>query len=343
MNRKTNKYTLLGALVIFIMFADLAMPISAQNHEMDTANIYRSQDYKFSIQFPVGWEIQDGDASHIIKKATDEHGSLIMVLVISLKNILESQQYGGLDDFREDVEESILELSANDISDKDFEEAIGSFIEGVLEAYQDVKILERKMQLLGDEKAAYVKVKNTYMVSGANLNDISVFYATIHNGLVYWVGAVAPEERFPLVEQEILSSVESFVFEDWNSMTSQNKDEQSSIVTDLILRLILGLILTWGIGLFIPLILRFLILKRPIERKCAIIVVVILWFANFILFTTLGSESKTHFALFMVAYASYLILHKGFIKDSKTKHKASFKEKLIKSWEQGPMNTWESN
>lgn len=75
--------------------------------------------------------------------------------------------------------------------------------------------------------------------------------------------------------------------------------------------LLISALFTWGIGLAPPLLIRFLFLRRPIGKGWAIGTAAIFWFINIILFTALGSTSKTHSALFLVAWASYAILRKG--------------------------------
>lgn len=70
------------------------------------------------------------------------------------------------------------------------------------------------------------------------------------------------------------------------------------------------IILTWGIGLTPPLLIRFLLLRQPMEKKYALGIVGLFWFFNLLLFTALGSKSKTHFALILVALVSYSILRK---------------------------------
>ena len=74
--------------------------------------------------------------------------------------------------------------------------------------------------------------------------------------------------------------------------------------------LLLSAILTWGIGLTPPLFIRFLLLRRPVEKQYALAIVCLFWLFNLLLFTALGSKSKTHFGLFLVAWASYWILRK---------------------------------
>jgi hypothetical protein len=71
-----------------------------------------------------------------------------------------------------------------------------------------------------------------------------------------------------------------------------------------------SIILTWGWGLAIPLILRYGLLKRPLEKNASIFTVGGLWLVNVFIFTAIGSESRTHAALFLVAAASYWILTK---------------------------------
>ena len=80
---------------------------------------------------------------------------------------------------------------------------------------------------------------------------------------------------------------------------------------DWVLTLIISALFTWGIGLTPPLLIRFLFVRRPIGKGWAIGTATIFWFINIILFTALGSTSKTHGALFLVAWASYAILRKG--------------------------------
>lgn len=75
--------------------------------------------------------------------------------------------------------------------------------------------------------------------------------------------------------------------------------------------LILSLLVTWCIGLAPPLFVRFLLLKGPMNKGPAIGVCIFLWFINIVLFTALGSQSKSHGALILVALASYWILRKA--------------------------------
>ena len=73
--------------------------------------------------------------------------------------------------------------------------------------------------------------------------------------------------------------------------------------------IIASIVITWGIGLAPPLLIRYAILKRQMDKWPAIGTCTIFLFLNIIIFTALGSKSKTHGALTLVAFVSYWILH----------------------------------
>ena len=73
---------------------------------------------------------------------------------------------------------------------------------------------------------------------------------------------------------------------------------------------VFSFVLTWIIGLTPPLVIRYVLLKKPIEKGPAIGICAFFWFVNIILFSALGSKSKTHTALTLVAFVSYKLLRK---------------------------------
>lgn len=72
--------------------------------------------------------------------------------------------------------------------------------------------------------------------------------------------------------------------------------------------LLFSFVLTWVIGLAPPVLIRFTLLKHPMEKKFAIGTCFFFWVLNIVLFTALGSKSKTHAALLLIAFVSYAIL-----------------------------------
>ena len=75
--------------------------------------------------------------------------------------------------------------------------------------------------------------------------------------------------------------------------------------------LLLSFLITWGIGLAPPLLIRFVFMGRPIGKGWAISLVALFWAFNIMFFTVLGSKSKSHSVLILIAFVSYLILRKG--------------------------------
>lgn len=72
--------------------------------------------------------------------------------------------------------------------------------------------------------------------------------------------------------------------------------------------LLLGLLFTWIIGMTPPLLIRYLLVKGPMDKKGAIITSTTLGIFNLILFIALGSQSKSHAVLILIAIISYRVL-----------------------------------
>jgi len=76
--------------------------------------------------------------------------------------------------------------------------------------------------------------------------------------------------------------------------------------------LLISFLLTWGIGLTPPLLIRYAVLRRPFRDKWpAVVIAGGFLILNIAIFTALGSKSKTHGALMLVCFASYYILRQG--------------------------------
>lgn len=72
----------------------------------------------------------------------------------------------------------------------------------------------------------------------------------------------------------------------------------------------LSFVITWSIGLLPPVLIRYAIIRRPLSKWVAIAVCALFWFVNILIFTALGSQSKAHAALYLIAFVSYWILRK---------------------------------
>lgn len=77
------------------------------------------------------------------------------------------------------------------------------------------------------------------------------------------------------------------------------------------LLLVLSFVITWSIGLLPPLLIRFALYRKPLTKVAAATTVGGFWLFNLVLFISLGSQSKSHFSLILIAFASYYILRKA--------------------------------
>jgi hypothetical protein len=73
------------------------------------------------------------------------------------------------------------------------------------------------------------------------------------------------------------------------------------------IELLLSFVVTWTVVLVPPAIIRF-IRRKPISKWVAITLASVLYFANIVLFTAMGSQSKSHGALVIGAIFCYYVL-----------------------------------
>ena len=74
----------------------------------------------------------------------------------------------------------------------------------------------------------------------------------------------------------------------------------------------LSLIFTWGLGLAMPVLLRYKIFKRPVSKGIAFLVVFLVYILQLFISIALGNEGR-HTALALVAIVSFGILNKGYV------------------------------
>lgn len=73
------------------------------------------------------------------------------------------------------------------------------------------------------------------------------------------------------------------------------------------IELLLSFVITWTVVLVPPAIIRFM-RRKPLTKWFALALAGILYFANIILFTAMGSQSKSHGALVIGAILGYYVL-----------------------------------
>jgi len=209
---------------------------------------------------------------------------------------------------------------------------------------QDIKELDAalKESMVKSMKAFGMSILSWEGTKKSTINGITAFITEYHRKALKGTGAFrvrlvrvfagnrsftltvsySKDEAFFLktITDRIISSLRLTGINKASAATSQVYDKQTnstdSAMTQMYgeswgITLIISALFTWGIGLTPPLLIRFLFMRRAIGKGWAIGTAAIFWFINIIIFTALGSTSKTHGVLFLVAWASYAILRKG--------------------------------
>ncbi len=257
-----------------------------------------------SIEYPESWSAEEGIRPHIVQKFTGSvRGGIFpmcMVMVQKLPAFAGILMQGEV--AREVFSENLHELLPPGAT---FIDGSQTKIDGEPGAWTKYYYeTERAGMKCGMYTLKYILFYEKKMfvlqcIVGGNVNDPEILKDAFNTYL----------PLFQLVGNSIV------IHDKWENPNVQGGDT-SSVMSDLfgdywIITLIFSAILTWGIGLAPPLLIRFAFLRRPLPKRWAIGTVVLFWFINIVIFTALGSTSKTHGALFLVALASYAILRKG--------------------------------
>ncbi len=304
--------------------------------------LYRNDDYKFRINFPAGWELKDGDGKHVVKKAVKD-GCTVLVLVKDSqeeKNTLSTNERAELNSFE-----------FSDFSDEEADELINEMIKENETAFPGSKTIEKGIRYLDNRKAGYYKVSTPYKVANIEAKAIAINYLTIHKGRFYQIIGSYPIE--PVTEQNkepvINASLMTFVFEDWNNQDNVNSISENSnnpvkeALLDsygenlnnfgLFLAVILSILFTWGFGLLIPVLIRFVFLKRPLSGGLSFLIVFITYLIQFSIPYLIGdikSEDRPRIALILVAFVAYKILRKKVSNKINNEESDISKEEIIK-------------
>lgn len=302
---------------------------NAENQQVEVKEnqapiLFRNDEYRFRINFPAGWEMEDGDGEHVIKKAVNNNGATILVLV---RDFTEFLTEADLNSLTEQDKFDIQNAELNNFSDEDIKDFTDKMASSMLTSFPGGKILEKNISYIDNRKAAYLKFNQVYRVQDIQVEGVSINYFTIHKGKMYQVGGFYPKGEDNL-EPVIQESLSTFVFEDWGDIASLNDDSSEPVSTNpikeainsiygtnlsnggIFLLLALSFIFTWIFGLIIPVLLRFVFLKKPISKPVALSIVVVIYIVQLGVAIGLGSEGN-HFALILVSFISYKIMRKG--------------------------------
>lgn len=77
------------------------------------------------------------------------------------------------------------------------------------------------------------------------------------------------------------------------------------------LLLLISFIITWTTGLFFPVLIRYIIVRKPLSKKISIFIVVINYIFNIIAFSIMSGDGSYPVTA-IIAYFAYIILNKGY-------------------------------
>lgn len=288
----------------FAQNADLQAFSNGNKSKYSTKDHPKAKGINLSVEYPSHWKLSEGERPNIVQKFSgDASDGITRMFLILIKDVPSEVSRMSVED--------IAREAFSDDSLKDIVPQGGEFIKGEQTRYDGQPgawvIFSINSQRAGMTMMMYT-LQHMFIYGGK-----MVSIQCMVGGLKQMSGNLSQEfnSYFPLFQQ-IGNSI--IVYDKW---TKSDVEETEQSPMDYLygpmgwLTIIVSFVLTWGIGLIPPLIIRYAIVRKPLPKGWAIGLVVFLWMVNIVVFTALGSQSKTHAALFLVAWVSYIIFKKN--------------------------------
>ena len=287
----------------------------------------------FTIKYPSNWEVVDGKNPHILKVFKYTYNEFKIMIMIQVQNLGTSKSNDE------------LKAEIDNMSDKEIKQLMKPYITTEYEKKEYNNQPGMCLYTFYNQRIGL----EWYNIVGINhmiyFHDIAIMIMC-----QTWASETIPTKQLAEETNKYLPLFSEIA----NSFSINNKEEystkthirKSSFFQDLvsmmykeeglkelpesilIFLLIFSFVLTWGICLGEPIIIRYLILKRPMTKESAIITSIILCIINMAIFIALGSKSRMHTALLIAAYISYLILKKKSKNNNKDNDKISDDKKI---------------
>lgn len=272
----------------------------------------KSNGINLTIKYPSDWTRKEGERPHIVQKfLSPNHQAYVMVVI---------QDLGipaGTPITQEELEATLDPSQLKDMvpNGMQFIGAQKTRIETLPAGILEYQTTQQRAGLSIDQQVwALIFIYKTSMVqiqcgvggqTGINTAELMGRYKPLCIQIANTI--VLPDKW-----TEAAAAASSTSAPSTSAATSLVSPKQSALAGENVAaNLLLSLVLTWGVGLAPPLLIRYVFARRPIGKGAAIGLCVLFWLFNFILFTALGSQSKAHTALVLVALASFAILRKG--------------------------------
>jgi hypothetical protein len=279
-------------ILLFVLSAYI--PLSYANAE---GQYYHENEGEYSISFPDGWVIEDfvGENSVTYKKAYIEGTNTSILcnsyyidgIVLDFEDYNENEWNKILDDFNLNYMESLSDYSNN-------------------------TLLIEKVFL-----ADYPFIKIQYLVKTDFENyAVKTFQTSLNNRYYTIITTMDLDIGEETVIDDIESAIKSFSFDKSDIepiKVNSNEDtgvNEKNLYKGFLSLAIVGFILTYGIGVGIPLLFRKFITKGKVDRTRAIIYSVSWYIIQIIFFSMIGSVSKTHGGSLITSIITYSLLSK---------------------------------
>ncbi|HOQ04283.1 MAG TPA: hypothetical protein PKY88_03595 [Anaerohalosphaeraceae bacterium] len=276
--------------------------LSEEQAEYNLKSHPKASGLDVSLKYPKSWRAEEGIHPHIVQKFTGKAvGGIIPGCMIIVQDL---PVWASL-------------LLEGDIGAEVLSESLREMIP------PNATYLDGGKTQIDGEPGAWLKCHYQVERAGMRADMYSLMYLLFYNGKMLSIecAVVGVTEDKEIIEDAFASYLPLFqaignsvvIHDKWVKPTNEGGGSIMEIAFGEYwwITLIVSAILTWGVGLAPPLLIRFAFLRRPISKGWAIGIVVFFWVINIMFFTAIGSKSETHTALFLVAWASYAILRKG--------------------------------
>lgn len=287
---------------VFAQNADLQSFSSGNKSKYSTKDHPKAKGINITVEYPSHWKLSEGERPNIVQKFSgDASDGITRMFLILIK----------------DIPNEVSVMPAEDIAKEAFSgDALkemmppgGEFIKGEQTKYDGQPgawaIFSINSQRAGMTMKMYT-LQHMFIYGGK-----TVSIQCMVGGLEQMSGNLNQEfnSYIPLFQQ-IGNSI--IVPDKWTKTDVEAAQSPMEYLYGPMwwLTIIVSFVLTWGIGLIPPLLIRYVIVRKPLSKAWAIGLVAFLWMINIVIFTAIGSKSKTHAALFLVAWTSYIILKK---------------------------------
>ena len=311
-----KKLILLLLLSVTFSYNVLAesLPLELQSFQNGTTKKYftkghpKAKGIEMVTEYPNAWEAMEGERPNIVQKFMRPAGKDLMsvMYLILIKNLPKEAS----------------RFSDNDIADLAKEMFSRENLQHLTPA--NSKLIQTKASTYDGQSGAITSFSQVQEKMGIKLLSYTVNHPFIYSHNIVQIQCYVAGLESQSGELEDLFTQYLPVFyqignsivllDKWNKESFNEEVSVSEIAFGEYwwLTLIFSALLTWGVGLLPPVLVRFVFVKKSLSKKSAILFVSVFWILNLIFFIAIGSQSKAHAALFLVAWASYTILHKGY-------------------------------